>query len=263
MVFYFTATGNSLYAAKLLDEERYSIPQELKKKNRHYKADKIGIVCPLYEFEVPKLVRDFIQGSDFETDYFYLVVTFGCHQGGVAERMNDYLKSIGKPADYINTVIMLDNALLVFDMAEQRKIDPEKKVDEHLAIIRADINEGKKMIQTATEEETAFYGFYQKMIAENGPLFHFPLYRVTDECIGCGTCARVCPRGCIRIIDKKPDYDYTDCANCMACIQACPKKAIKFAGGTEVNPEERYRNPHITLAEIIAANRQQPENDSN
>ena len=42
----------------------------------------------------------------------------------------------------------------------------------------------------------------------------------------------------------------------MACIQACPKKAIKFAGGTEVNPEERYRNPHIALTEIIAANRQ-------
>ncbi len=40
MIFYFTSTGNSLYAAKHFDEELYSIPQEMKKENRHYKADK-------------------------------------------------------------------------------------------------------------------------------------------------------------------------------------------------------------------------------
>ena len=36
MIFYFTATGNSLYVAKQLDEERFSIPQEMNKINRHY-----------------------------------------------------------------------------------------------------------------------------------------------------------------------------------------------------------------------------------
>ena len=34
-------------------------------------SDSIGIVCPLFEFEIPNLVKDFIQGSSFETDYFY------------------------------------------------------------------------------------------------------------------------------------------------------------------------------------------------
>ena len=31
MILYFSATGNSLYAAKQLDQELLSIPQELKK----------------------------------------------------------------------------------------------------------------------------------------------------------------------------------------------------------------------------------------
>ena len=44
MVFYFTATGNSLYAAKQFDMELVSIPQELKKADRHYKADSIGVI---------------------------------------------------------------------------------------------------------------------------------------------------------------------------------------------------------------------------
>ncbi len=34
MIFYFTGTGNSLYAAKKLDEERISIPQALRWKIR-------------------------------------------------------------------------------------------------------------------------------------------------------------------------------------------------------------------------------------
>ena len=35
MVFYFTATGNSLYVAKHLDTELISIPQEMNKTDRH------------------------------------------------------------------------------------------------------------------------------------------------------------------------------------------------------------------------------------
>ena len=34
MIFYFTGTGNSLYAAKHFDKELYSIPQEMKKDSR-------------------------------------------------------------------------------------------------------------------------------------------------------------------------------------------------------------------------------------
>ena len=76
------------------------------------------------------------------------------------------------------------------------------------------------------------------------------------NCVGCGTCARVCPKGCIRVDSGKPVYDYKHCANCMACIQACPTKAIQFETVKEPNPNARYRNPHIALKEIIAANQQ-------
>ena len=256
MVFYFTATGNSLYAAKQLDEERISIPQELNKKNRHYKANRIGIVCPLFEFDLPDPVKAFIRGSEFETDYFYIVVTFGMHHGGVAERTDSFLKSVGKKADYINTIQMLDNALIVFDMEEQLRIDPEKKVDEHLAKIKEDIESARNYIQPAPEEEKDFYKGYNEMKANMGPMYVFPLYKVTDSCIGCGTCTRVCPMGCIHMENNRPVYDYTKCVNCMACIQACPVKALQFDRSKEVNPNARYRNQNITLAELIKANEQ-------
>ena len=37
MILYFTATGNSLYAARKLDNVIFSIPQEMQKTDRHYK----------------------------------------------------------------------------------------------------------------------------------------------------------------------------------------------------------------------------------
>ena len=48
MIFYYTATGNCLYVARQIEEDLYSIPQELKKEDLRYKADKIGIVAPIY-----------------------------------------------------------------------------------------------------------------------------------------------------------------------------------------------------------------------
>ena len=256
MVFFFTATGNSLYVAKQLDEECFSIPQETNKANRHYKAERIGIVCPLFEFEIPKLVKEFIRDSEFETNYFYIVITYGMHHGGVAQRTQAWLESIGKAAAYINTIIMHDNALIVFDMNQQRSVEGEKQVDAHISEIKNDISANKSMIQQPSTDEIDFYEHFVEWIRQSGPMYTFPLYRVTDGCKSCGLCTLVCPKGCVRLEAGRPIYDYTRCANCMACIQACPTKAIQFATVKEPNPDARYRNPNIALNEIIQANQQ-------
>lgn len=256
MIFYFTATGNSLYAARRLGDEPISIAHELKKADRHYQAEAIGIVCPLYEFDLPRPVEEFIASSTFDTDYFFVVTTYGMHHGGIAERVSARLQANGRRVDYFNTVIMVDNAVQIFDMAEQMRIDPEKKVDEQLAAVRADIEARKHYIQPAAQEEVDFYEGYMKHPFNLRPTNEDPLYYVTDECIGCGTCSRVCPMGCIRIEDGRPVYDYTFCADCYACVHACPKRAIRFVNFDEPNPDVRYRNPHVTLADLVKANNQ-------
>ena len=85
MIFCFTATGNSLYAARQIGggEEPVSIAQELRRTDRHYEDDAIGIVVPLYEFDLPGVVERFIAGSTFDTDYFFIVSTYGMHNGGI------------------------------------------------------------------------------------------------------------------------------------------------------------------------------------
>ena len=67
MIFYFTGTGNSLYAAKQLDTELFSIPQVIHKEQQVFEAESIGIVCPVYGHEMPGMVKDFLRRAEFHT----------------------------------------------------------------------------------------------------------------------------------------------------------------------------------------------------
>ena len=256
MVLYFTGTGNSLYVAKQLDEVRVSIPQAIHDENKVYEAERLGIVCPVYGHEMPELVKKFIRQAVFHTDYFYVVLTYGRMHGGAAELADEFLKECGIEADYINTVMMVDNYLPTFDMNEQVAINPEKRVDEHIAAIRDDIQMQKKWKQTVTEADRKWHQRYLAMRRENPIDVKHGIFRVMDICIGCGICMNVCPTGSIRVEDQHAQYkDMSNCQMCLACVQHCPENAIRLTI-PEKNPHARYHNGSIRLSEIVRANNQ-------
>lgn len=252
MVFFFTATGNSLYIAKQLESEPISIPQIMKQDSLTFEADKIGIVCPIYGHEMPKMVKEFIRKAIFKTDYFYIILTYGALHGGAAELANDYLKSVGKKAQYIVSIVMVDNFLPNFNMTEQCAID--KKIPENLAKIKADIDNKKCRIEKAGFKNKMIHKGYLMMVKGQDETV-WAKFKVEDSCIGCETCIKVCPSASINIEKGKAVHTMKNCQACYACVHACPQKAIKFTI-PEKNPEVRYRNGNITLEEIIKANNQ-------
>ena len=85
-----------------------------------------------------------------------------------------------------------------------------------------------------------------------------------NRCIGCATCARVCPTRNITIEGKRPVWHH-HCHGCMACVAYCPTKAIQFKTpqaykllGTMISkrlclPErrKRYHNPLIRATDLM------------
>ncbi len=256
MVFYFTGTGNSLYAARRLESDPISIPKVICQKELRFQGDTIGIVCPIYGHEVPPMVREFLERGKFETEYFYMVLTYGNRHGGAAELAKSLCDACGVRVDYINILLMVDNWLPNFDMDEQRRMD--KQIDRQLDAIAADIQARRRWIAPVTEADRQahqqFLTYRSSMPADAWQ----HLLTITDACTGCGICEQVCPAGCIRVENGRAAYTGGGCQTCLACAHACPQKAI-IPVIPEKNPKARFRNEHVSLKEIISANHQTGE----
>lgn len=267
IILYFTGTGNCLYIARQLADkntELLSIPQLVKEGKYDLEADEIGLVYPIYGHMPPYMVREYIKEANLNADYKFAVLTYGNRKCNAVGIWDEISKKAGKPFDYITTIIMVDNWLPNFDMNEQMKID--KHIPENLQKISADLKEQRHWHEPFTDEERDMHdGFirFTGIDPEVGFLLNSEkCFEVTDACIDCGVCTQVCPRGNYELSSSGVKIS-GDCEFCFACIQNCPQKAIRFAkneghfpDGSEVNPNARYRNEHVSLMDIKRSNNQ-------
>lgn len=250
IVFYFTATGNSLFIAKQLSDNPLSIPQELKKDSPEYSADEIGFVFPDYTAAAPLIVRDFLCKARFKAKYMFSIITYGNASVNVSEWWNKYATEQGVSFNYIKPILMVDNYLPVFDMNEQIRID--KHTDESLAAIIGDISSHKQFIEPSDMgrfNEEMLNGMRQSRFTMTSERL---LKLDSDRCIECMTCAKVCPHGNFSLTGNGLSFS-GKCESCLACVHSCPQKALHLE--RERNREARYRHPDISLNEIIKSNR--------
>ena len=251
-ILYFTATGNSLYVARKIGGELLSIPQMIKEECYHFADDKIGIVMPIYGFDMPKIVKRFLEKATFDTEYLFVVATFGDRYGNFASKVVELLSGKNLAPAYINVIKMVDNALHAgYEISNQLETLKDKRVEEHLQIIVDDINIKKSKIVAPLKIEKLL----SHIVYLTAPLLDkftgSRALRVDDKCTKCGICCKVCPVQNIScgeevIIGK-------NCELCLACLHNCPSKAIHIK---LEKSEARFRNEHVTLNEIIDSNNQ-------
>lgn len=247
---YFTATGNSLYVAKRIGGTLLSIPKLMKENEIIIDDDAVGIISPVYAGNSPEMVRKFLKKAIIKTNYLFFISTYGMSYSVAKVNAISIANESGLKIDYVNVVKMVDNYLPGFDIKKQIESVHKKNIEGQIDYICKDLSGKKKNVSTINllqkvamwiVNSTMGKVLFDKNAAKK--------YVVDNNCILCGTCAKVCPANNISVNDKVIFAD--KCEVCYACIHNCPKKAIhvKFE-----KSKDRFRNEHISLNEIIETN---------
>lgn len=248
-IFYFTATGNSLYVAKRIGGELYSIPQMLNAGVHEFADEAIGFVFPCYGFGIPRMVIDFIQNSKFKANYFFAIMTYGNMAASGLRQIMEVGAKVDIEFNYTNEILMIDNYLPLFKIEDQLAKEGSKKIEEKLDQIVSDIISRKNKIITkgiaSDLLSKLIYRYHTKNQVDAGD----KKFIVQGNCNSCKVCVKVCPKDNIRV-GIKPEFLHK-CDGCYACIHHCPQNAIHLKSERS---NARFINRNIKLKEIIDAN---------
>jgi ferredoxin len=252
-IFYFTSTGNSLAVAKRAGGKKallVSIPQIIDEPAGEYTDDVIGVIFPIYGFYCPKMVRRFFAEKKLTADYIFAIGTYGNIPGACMRNVQRYAAEHGNHLDYAESLLMFDNYLPVFEARHESEVRmPKKNTEQNLVRIIADISERKKRDDVpgiGARVMTAIIQAGEKAVINGKQAQN---YIVDRKCVKCGVCARICPSGNISVTDKVTFGDR--CEWCLGCVHNCPSNAIHLKNEKS---GERWRNPDVTLAELILSN---------
>ncbi len=249
-IYWFSGTGNSLYVAKRaaqsIDAELHEISDFVE--NPMKSSEKVGIVCPVYAFGVPRAVQKALKKVEGKLgDYVFTILTYAQIAGGASDLVSRTLKKTGNSLDASYGVLMPTNyPPFGGSPTEDLQKAINKKAEEQIDEIIAAIKEERK---GRFEHTSTFY----RMIARPFfPLFMMGLksadkkFYADERCTSCGVCESVCPVNNIQVNDKPVWLGH--CEQCFACFHFCPEKAIQQSEKTI--EQVRYHHPGITLKEI-------------
>lgn len=258
-VFYFTGTGNNLRIAKGLQENLQNTDifpfHRLKKmKQIDEKYTHIIFSVPTYYSHIPPFVKECMRGLTFTPEQKVITIA-GCggNRGMTVEDMRVCVNACGKEVLGEYMVMMPGNYIIGYDafpqfyqkmvsaLAEKKikKIAKAIKKD-RLSVLKKPGMFYKKKSEPDMQETIASFSD----IGKN--------YTVSDACVGCGICEKVCPAGNIRVENKKPVFG-ENCQQCVACVQWCPKQAIDYEN--KAKDRTRYHHRAITVNDIITGNK--------
>lgn len=256
MIFYFSGTGNSQWVANALSvalgEPVVSIAEELKTGKKEFvcplrEDEKVLFVFPVHSWGPAVPVARFIAGlklTGYDKQPVYSISTCGDECGYTDDMMQKALAKRGIMLTHSYSVIMPNNYILMpgFNV-DSKEVEQQKLKDAPAAVsaIAEAIKEGE-IVNLYKKGGLAYVKSYWVY-----PLFtNFAIgknsFWVTDECISCGLCQRICPTGTIALTDGKPVWADT-CVQCVACIHRCPVRAIEY--GTITLKKGRYHHPDV------------------
>ena len=254
-IYYFTGTGNSLWAArhlaeKLGDSTLTPIVQALQEGDTRPEEDRVGIVCPVYMYRLPHIVVRFVRKLKTQAPVF-VVATMGGSAGDLFTVAQRLFAEQGLDLVTGLTVGIVSNYAPFGGAPDGEQLTARlERAGERMDEVAGIIERGERRIEQR-------YGFVQTRV-HPGLLYKLgykfiPVsdknYRVDDGCDGCGICALVCPVDNVEMVDDRPTWKRR-CEQCMACLQWCPQEVVQVKDKTR--GQRRYHHPGVKSKEIVA-----------
>ena len=243
MIFYFSGTGNTRWAARQIAEatgERLAdMAAEMRREPQTYMLDegeRLGFCFPTHGWQPPRLVREFIRRSTFTgAGYTFALTTCGDNMGEAMTILNRELAAKGLQAETQFAVVMPESYVCLPFMKtdtperEEQKISLARRQLEHIAEVVKERRRGIiELVKGATPRLYSYVigqYFNRRMISDRK-------FTVDpDRCTQCGRCTKVCPVD--NIEGTPPRWLHTErCTCCLACYHHCPEHAINYGSIT-------------------------------
>lgn len=271
MIFYFSGTGNTRWAAQRLaaathedliniapymrtDESCHDIAEPFTLKE----DERLGFVFPVHGWRVPRLIREFIKRMKIEREktsdkdnlqkhpFAYCVCTAGDNIGLTIENLNNTISlnpsllALGiTKVTSAYTLIMPETyvGLPFMDVdTKENEIRKKEEAAQELAVICEEVFNRKEGVNRLIKG--TFPWFLTKIVGgffENVLITDKRFHVEEDRCVKCGICANVCPVGDIK--GGHGEYPkwlhHKDCLTCFNCYHHCPHHAIEFGHQTQ------------------------------
>ncbi len=218
----------------------------------------IGFVFPVHGGNPPKNVQEAIGSIEYNTtSYIFAVCTYGISAGHSLPKVDKILKEHGGRLSAGFAVAMPQSGI-------GSKRIPKEEMETTWAEARqktADISDFLQARKSGhIESQNPAVGFLKAKSLRLLPSVFTLIWKlitvgakgltqVSDErCIGCGTCASLCPVDNIQMKDGHPVW-LDHCVGCFGCYHWCPQSAVSF-GGNDMDLVQ-FHHPDVTVADMI------------
>lgn len=268
VIFYFSGTGNSLRAARVIAGEiggarlvsMRNDPADVSAET----AEVIGFVCPVYEWDVPKTVKAFLARLAVNPKaYIFMAATYIAIHGRCFETVDAVLREKGARLHYGKALRCVASQCTAYEPFPPAQI-MVPLADRAAQKFGRDVAGGR--LNKYPRMSPVSKWLYPRMMVPFLTVQHEydKGFYTSDACTGCEVCRRVCPCNNIVFQEGRPVWNHA-CEGCNACVAYCPVKAVQFQTPDAYRrlnnfitrrlglPEKRtrYHNPHVTAADLM------------
>jgi ferredoxin len=229
IIFYFSGTGNSKYAAELFAGEMnckcHSIEEEIDFETLIKSAETTAFCYPNYFSRVPRIMRLFVQkyAELLSGKKLIIFCTQYIFSGDCARAFTGLLPKKHAQIIYAEHFFMPSNVFPV-------SVNPEKiknravKTRRKMQKVCENIKRGK-VKKRGFNPLSRLLGLPQAGLVPGAEKRADKSVKITQDCTNCGLCVSACPMKNL-VSEKEQITHKNNCTICYRCVNLCPKKAI-------------------------------------